>query len=140
MGNKEMLIFRAKNTEVLEEIKSFLTGDIDYEMHELEYYMQNHPNDIFVNIAYDGSELIAFLICWKINQEINYAWMSQAYVKSGTSKKIPIRMLEDIKNWLIEEKNCTEIRAETTRNVAAFEKRWGFKQYAVVMQYLFNED
>ena len=130
-----MLITRATNKDVLILIMPHLVEDKsltrDVIVVELAYMMEFTPDDIFVSVAFDGKDLVAYTIGW-IPKNREYIWLGQSWIKSGVSRDDVMRTLELVEEWG-RDLGISEIRFETERKAEALERAWGFNIHGYVM-------
>lgn len=97
------------------------------------HLMTTSPISCFALIAKEGSEPIAFILAWS---HVPQAWVyvAQIWSKAGNDWSIMDKLYTHILLWTIGQ-GKKSLRGEVIRGHAGFDRRFGFKPIAEVIEY-----
>lgn len=122
-----MRIFRATNTAALEYIKPVLrmADGVSKEQYleNLELWLVHSPQTIFLQLAFEGNELQAFMVSY-LPPQVGYIFISQVWAKNEeTAVQLFTRAVE-WGSYL----GRIGARMETESDHDGYSEKWGFKR------------
>jgi hypothetical protein len=131
-----MKIVRAQNIVVADILKPFFLDGMDFGREDyaelLKNQMTEFPDETCVLIAFDGDEVIGFLIAWiPISQK--HVFIHQTWIQNKDVYKNVGKTFLDILINFCQNLNIEEIRAETTREPNSFLRKYGFKPFSIII-------
>ncbi len=104
----------------------------------LKYKLTHQPDSVLILQAYEGEDLIAFLIA-HAPQGFKHTFIQQAWLSPGTKTQIADRMFLKLLMWT-EEIGRKEIRGETLRDPKAFFQRWKFEEFSTILSFRLDDE
>ena len=135
-----MRIIRARHPDAINFMKPFYSNMEDYEDGVFDTFvetlMQNMPDYTFILQAYDGDEIISFLIAYApVGQR--HVFVVQAWTKED-NKDLTRSMFSKLCIWT-EYIGRKEIRMNTYREPSVWTRAYKFETFSTVMAYKIPE-
>jgi len=131
-------IVRETDPAIVDVLKEHFTEDgcwnKDVMSCDFKSWMESCPEDVCVLVGYDESDMVGFMVGWKVYGR-DYACIEQAYsVANGDFAK---QGMETFVEWA-KSIDCNEVRFETEKDsvVQRCLKRYGFTEHSITMQRL----
>jgi len=136
-----MKLIRVRNPIGVDYIKNSLLEDSAYDNEDLvasiKYMMEQSPEEVFLLQGWEGKELAGFLLAYNDNRQ-RHVFLHQVWI-DARFPGLPDKMFFRLLVWADNLGKC-EIRAETSRDALALEKRWNFKEIAKIISFEIPED
>jgi GNAT superfamily N-acetyltransferase len=130
-----MAFVTVTNPEHLGQLRDFITGASgekkeDY-LEMLKSLMRYDPDYTLVLTGFDGHEPVCLAVL-HAPEHAEYAWVFETFI-SPKHPEFGSSLVNKMLDWA-KSKGKKSLRAQTERSAKAFERKWGFKEVAIVVE------
>ena len=137
-----MIQFRAKDPKVIDLLEPFLIDDENYPrakfVEHLKQYMTDFAEDFIAEVVFEETTPIGFILGY-IPEDRSHLFITQAYANSKFANRSDSENVLKSVEAFARSKGLKEIRAETQRSPAVFERSWGFKHFSTVIHKILED-
>jgi len=138
-----MKIITARSPEAIRYISPHIIPDGDYSKEDFEALLRNilvnNPDKIFLPLAFDGDNLVAFLVALA-EESKGHVWILQAWTDPKLEdKRVKNTLFIKLILWTLA-KGRRSIRGVTQRKTGPFLRAWKFKPFSSILEYSIEED